>query len=76
MPKTREKTVNIRDLASIAMKRKWLVILPLIIVTCLSYGATYVLNPKYESSTIIWIDRPSNVSQELGSILGREMLTA
>jgi len=72
MRKTREKTINVRDILSIAMKRKWLVILPLIIVTCFSYGATYLLKPKYESSTIIWIDRPSNVSRELASILGRE----
>ncbi len=74
MPKTREKTVNIRDVVSIAMKRKWLLILPLIIVTALSYGTTYLLSPKYESSAIIWIDTPSNVSRELVSILGREQL--
>ena len=72
MPKTHEKAVNIRDIVSIAMKRKWLVIIPIIIVTCLAYGATYFLIPKYESSSIIWIDTPSNVSRELVNILGRE----
>ncbi len=30
------------------------------------------MTPSYESSTIIWIDQPSNVSRELAMILGRE----
>ncbi|MBU8932730.1 MAG: hypothetical protein KOO62_01865 [candidate division Zixibacteria bacterium] len=68
----REKSVNVRDIISVIVKRKWLVIVPLIIVTAIAYGVTYFLAPKYQSSTIIWIDRPHNVSRELVSILGRE----
>lgn len=72
MPAAQEKSVNIRDIAAIFFKRKWLVILPLIVVTALAYGSTYFLTPEYQSSTIIWIDKPSNVSRELVSILGAE----
>lgn len=74
MPKTREKTVNIRDIVGIVLKRKWLMIIPLIIVTCITYVSSYFLTPKYESFAIIWIDTPSNVSKELVNILGREQV--
>ncbi|MEA2031088.1 MAG: Wzz/FepE/Etk N-terminal domain-containing protein [candidate division Zixibacteria bacterium] len=67
-----EKSINIRDIISIVIKRKWLIIIPLLIVTGLAYGVTYFLEPEYESSTIIWIDKPSSVSRELVNILGRE----
>ncbi len=68
-----EKTISIKDIIGVVLKRKWLVIIPLIIVAGLAYGSTYLLTPEYESSTIIWIDQPSNVSSELSSILGRDL---
>ncbi len=72
MQSPREKSVNIKDIFAILLKRKWLVISPIVIVTGLAFGATYLLTPEYRSSTIIWIDQPSNVSRELVQILGRE----
>ena len=67
-----EQTIGLRDIVTIVLKRKWLVILPLIAVTGLAWGATYLLKPEYQSSAIIWIDQPSNVSRELRSIIGME----
>lgn len=67
-----EKSVDVREILAVALKRKWLIIIPLILATVAGYGTSFLLTPLYSSSTIIWIDRPYNVSRELISIIGRE----
>ncbi|MCK4462354.1 MAG: hypothetical protein KAW46_11160 [candidate division Zixibacteria bacterium] len=67
-----EKSVDIREILAVVLKRKWLIIIPLILATAAGYGSSLLLTPMYSSSTIIWIDRPYNVSRELISIIGRE----
>ncbi len=64
------QSLDIREILSILIKRKWLVIIPVILVTAIAYGSTYFMAPKYESMTIVWIDRPSNVTADLERILG------
>ena len=64
------KPIDIREIFTILKKRIWMIIIPVIIVTAMAYGATYFIPPQYQSSTIIWIDKPSNVSSELERILG------
>jgi len=68
----KEKTLGVQDILAVVVKRKWLIIVPLVMVLGLVYASTYVLAPKYQSSTIIWIDQPANVSRELANILGGE----
>lgn len=69
------KPLDLREIVSIVVRRKWLIILPLVLITIVSYSATYFLEPQYESSTIIWIDKPSSVSRELLSIVGERRET-
>lgn len=64
------KPIDIREIFTILRKRKWMIIIPVIIITAMAYVATYFIPPKYESSTIVFIDRPANVSSELERILG------
>ena len=71
-PETKERTVDVRTVINIVLKRKWLLILPLVLVSVVAYVASYFLTPVYSSSTIIWIDRPYNVSHELINLIGRE----
>ncbi|UCE24763.1 MAG: hypothetical protein JSU74_01560 [Candidatus Zixiibacteriota bacterium] len=73
-PKT-AKPLDLRELLAILARRKWLIILPLVIITGVSYVSTYFLVPKYQSSTIVWIDKPSSVSRELMSIVGERRET-
>ncbi|MFH1687181.1 MAG: hypothetical protein ABIE70_06615 [bacterium] len=75
MPSTNsdsEKRIDVKLILAIALKRKWLLALPLVFVTAIAYGSSYFLTPIYESFSIIWIDKPHNVSSELISIIGRE----
>ncbi len=66
------KSIDVVEIFRIALKRKWLIIAPLILVTAVAYGTSFVLDPIYESSTIVWIDKPHNVSRELINIIGSE----
>ncbi len=66
------KPVELKQIIAAVFRRKWLIILPVLIVTGLAYAGTYLLQPTYEASTIIWIDKPANVSRELISIIGGE----
>ena len=67
-----DKRIDVKAILAIVVKRKWLLLLPLVLVSAIAYGASYFLTPKFQSSTIIWIDKPHNVSRELVNIIGRE----
>ncbi|UCG61994.1 MAG: hypothetical protein JSV52_01515 [Candidatus Zixiibacteriota bacterium] len=69
------KQIDLREVLAIVRRRKWLVILPLVIITAVSFASTYFLEPKYQSFTVIWIDKPSSVSRELLSIVGERRET-
>ncbi len=72
MREAENSSVNVNDILSIILRRKWLIFIPIIVITGLAWGSTYFLTPEYRSSTIIWIDKPTNVSRELGQLLGVE----
>jgi uncharacterized protein involved in exopolysaccharide biosynthesis len=64
------KSIDLKDIFAIILKRKWLIVGPLVVISAMAYGGTFLLKPKYESTTIIWIDKPENASRELASIVG------
>ncbi|MEA3296669.1 MAG: Wzz/FepE/Etk N-terminal domain-containing protein [candidate division Zixibacteria bacterium] len=67
------KAIDVREIFALLLKRKWLIIIPLILVTAVAYGGSFLLTPLYQSSTIIWIDKPHNVSRELTNIIGGDV---
>jgi polysaccharide biosynthesis transport protein len=71
---TKQGGLDLKEIVAIVKKRRWLVVAPIILVTGIAYLITHFLEPSYESSTIIWIDKPSNVSKELTSIIGTEQM--
>lgn len=66
----KDRTIDLREIFAVVFKRKWSLIIPLIIATMSAYGGSYLLETEYESSTIIWIDKPASVSRELMDIIG------
>ena len=64
------KTGDIKNILPIIKKRKWLIILPWILVSALVFGGTFLMIPEYESSTIIAIDPDVKLSTELQNLLG------
>ncbi len=65
-----DKTLDLREIFSVLIKRKWLFILPVIIATLSAYAGSFLIEKEYSASTIIWIDKPGSVSRELISIIG------
>lgn len=65
-----ERTIDIRHLMAIAWRRKWLMILPVIVAGAVAYGLSYMMTPMYESSTIIQIDPQVHLIDELQRLIG------
>ena len=55
-PKKSESHIDVREILSIAWRRKWLLIIPVPVVAVLTLAGSYLITPEYESSTIIQID--------------------
>ena len=49
-------TLDIRDILNVIWKRKWIIIIPLVLTTAGAIGTSYTLTPKYESSTIVQVE--------------------
>lgn len=70
-----DKQVKINDLKTllpIIRKRKWLIIVPWLLVSAVVFGGSYFLTPTYEANTIISIDTEVKLSRELQNLLGME----
>lgn len=67
-----DKQLDIRELIGMAWKRKWLIVLPLILVSAIAFGSSYLITPEYESATIIQIDAEVSLTRELEAIVGEQ----
>ena len=72
MKRRKGSLYDIRDIWAIAWKRKWLILIPLVIVGSITYGVSFLITPAYESSTIISIDEQVPFTTELQRLLGTE----
>jgi len=59
---------HLKDLWQIIVKRKWLIILPLIVITAAAYGVSYLLTEMYESKVSILVRRSQVLGQEFKGI--------
>lgn len=64
------KTFYVRDIFAIGWKRKWLLILPMVIVTAVTAVSTFYLSPIYEASVTIFMEKPVRLSQDLQRLIG------
>ncbi|MCP4706353.1 MAG: hypothetical protein GY865_17280 [candidate division Zixibacteria bacterium] len=62
--------IDIVEIKSIILKRKWLIILPIILVACIAYAGSHFITPVYETSVIIWVGKSFNLSSELQRYIG------
>ncbi len=77
MEKRRQKKgFDIGDLMSVIWRRKWIIIIPMILVTAATFAGSYLITPEYESSVIVWIGNPVKLSTDLQRLLGngRQMI--
>lgn len=65
-----KKLFDVKDIWPAIWRRKWLIILPWIIVTATVYIGAKFLTPQYRADSIIMIDREVRLSEELQNLLG------
>ncbi len=61
---------DITEIIAIIWRRKWLIILPLILVSMVTFAGSYLITPEYEASTIILVGNPVKLSTDLQRLLG------
>ena len=64
------KSLDLRDIISVAWKRKWLIILPFILVTAAAVVGSYQLTPEYQSSVIVGLGDQIMLSDQLRGLIG------
>lgn len=65
-------SLDVRDILAIIRKRIWIIVLPLILVTAISIGGSYLITPEYESSAIIQIDPQVRLIGEVQMLVGQQ----
>jgi uncharacterized protein involved in exopolysaccharide biosynthesis len=71
----KETTLDIKDALAIVRRRKWLIVLPLLLVTAIAFGGSYLLEERYKSSTMVVIDQTKFLSKQLQAMIpGQEQM--
>ncbi len=66
----KKKAFDVNDLLQVAWRRKWIIIIPMILVTAATFAGSYLITPEYESSVIVWTGSPVKLSNDLQRMLG------
>ncbi len=64
------KTFYVRDIMAIAWKRKWLLVIPAVLVTGITAFSTRYLTPVYESAVTIFMEKPVRLTEQLQRLVG------
>ncbi len=67
--KTKITTLDIKDVLAIIRRRKWLIILPILLVTLIAFGGSYLLEKRYQSSTMVVTDQTKYLSKQLQAMV-------
>jgi len=62
--------VSLKEIFAVLVRRKWLLIVPFVLVSIITYLASYLITPIYESSTIVSISPQFRLSGDLQRLLG------
>ncbi len=67
----KEKSLfDITDILAILLRRKWLIMLPVVLITAVTVAGSYLIVPEYESSVIVSMGPTVQLSTELERMLG------
>jgi uncharacterized protein involved in exopolysaccharide biosynthesis len=58
------------EVVAVVWRRKWLIMVPLVLVTVVTLVGSYMMTPMFESSVIIRVANPVKLSLELQRLLG------
>jgi succinoglycan biosynthesis transport protein ExoP len=66
---TKITTLDIKDVLAIVRRRKWLIVLPLILVTAVAFGGSYFLTKQYRSSTMVLTEQTRYLSKQIQAMV-------
>ncbi|MEZ5358237.1 MAG: Wzz/FepE/Etk N-terminal domain-containing protein [Candidatus Zixiibacteriota bacterium] len=61
----KDGSIEIKDIVAIIRRRKWLIIIPTIIITAITFAGSFILPERFESSTMVVIDENMQLSRAL-----------
>lgn len=64
------KINDLRDLLPILRKRKWVILLPWLIVSAVIVGGSFFITPEFQAFTIVQLNKDVKLSTELQGLLG------
>ncbi|RKX23126.1 MAG: hypothetical protein DRP51_01220 [Candidatus Zixiibacteriota bacterium] len=70
MNRKNKDQIDIGEIRAIIWKRKWLIILPTILVACVAYAGSHFIKPVYETSIIIWVGKSLSLSGDFQRYIG------
>ncbi len=62
---SKDGSIEIKDIVAIIRRRKWLIIIPTIIISALTFAGSFLLSERFESSTMVVMDADMQLSREL-----------
>lgn len=62
-------TLEIKDVLAIIRRRKVFIILPILLVTLIAFGGSYLLEKRYQSSTLVVTEQTSYLSKQLQAMV-------
>ncbi len=65
-----KQLIDPREILTVVRKRKWLIIIPWILVSIVVFAGSYFLPPVYQSFAIVRIDQDVKLSTDLQGLLG------
>jgi len=64
------KINDLRDLLPILRKRKWIILLPWVIVSAIIISGSFFITPEFQAFTIVQLNKDVKLSSELQGLLG------
>lgn len=64
-----ERQIDLREFWQVISRRKWLLFIPLLLITGISYAGSHLMSPMYESSAVILTSQSSLISGELANMI-------
>ena len=66
----KSRTFYARNILASFWRRKWLVVIPVVLVTAITAAGTFYLSPIYEASITISMEKPVRLSQDIQRLIG------
>ncbi len=65
----KETTIEIKDVLAVVRRRRWLLIAPFVLVTVISFAGSFLMDEKYQSSTMVVIEQTQYLSKQLQAMV-------